>query len=1032
VRPQLSALAVLVAFSLGAGYLLIPSPRELALIALRDNDYETARAQYEELLGKGDAPVDVYVGLVELYVELGAVDEAIAVLERYVAKHPASVTVRDRLDGFYEDAQRPEDRLVNLRALVRLDPTEERLRSLLELLEFGGKLEEQAAVTAALVERYGARPGDLLRLAELQSDLGMMREAVATIERVWRQDPRTVPPRFAELWVAILADLGEEAAAIEAARRLLEANPEDALAEQIAAALAARGKADIALRAFERYVPQLDRMPVLAHVVVRLMQETRRYDDSAALLARLRASGTLTVPLRIAYIDTALTLNRNRLVLELARGVDAHDLPDSVLYDVVNAAIDEGDLDAVRAIRDRLGEERLSHQPVLAAEIAVALDQREEAARWLRLVEEEELEIDDRIALARVLARLDRVQEAVTLLTRLAADPETPADEIAGLAHIFLQIGQAKAGLPLFERLRAARPGEGVEEGWARLASAVGKPADVIAWLGARGDDRIGLTLLADLYYIANDAEKFDLALAAGERLHRRRGSDEDRRNYAAALVATGQAGKAVALLKPDLLSGDAETRADAVYTMIEAKAWSDVLPTLTQLADNDPAAWLWAFVEAAIAARRPGDAVPLLVAKAGRANRAREVREQALHALVEIGDQRTLLPALRDAARELGDPWPDSYQDALERFGRNDELVAFLRDRAQQKGLPLEKRREYAYDVLARADRETATAVFAALAETDAPDGEDTGELLALWGPEPPAAAFDWLAGRAAGANDDTERAAWLGHLIDLGAAERALEIARAAETRPRSDALVRVEVDALALLERHDELAMLIERVARATTDPDRLAEYGRMAMDAEHVETARTAYERLLVVSPNHPVGLRQMGIVEHLSADYRKSAELLRRYLQHPSRNTKDDWEAYYYYGLDLGEIGPREESRQTLETALKVMAGVNGDSGDIDYSKVHAQADVLNRIGRRSEAMALYEGLLRDKPRDVALRADYVDWLLVWGERARAAAILSEGPPQVRQDGPGSPGAGRLRRGDRAAGGARPATGERAN
>jgi predicted Zn-dependent protease len=109
-----------------------------------------------------------------------------------------------------------------------------------------------------------------------------------------------------------------------------------------------------------------------------------------------------------------------------------------------------------------------------------------------------------------------------------------------------------------------------------------------------------------------------------------------------------------------------------------------------------------------------------------------------------------------------------------------------------------------------------------------------------------------------------------------------------------------------------------------------------------------------------------------------------------------------------------------------------MAGVNGESGDIDYSKVHAQADVLNRIGRRPEAMALYEGLLRDKPRDVALRADYVDWLLVWGERARAAAILSEGPPQVRQDGPGSPGAGRLRRGDRAAGGARPATGERAN
>ncbi|HEX9835451.1 MAG TPA: tetratricopeptide repeat protein, partial [Alphaproteobacteria bacterium] len=100
MRPQLSALAVLVAFSLGAGYLLIPSPRELALIALRDNDYETARAQYEELLGKGDAPVDVYVGLVELYVELGAVDEAIAVLERYVAKHPGSVTVRDRLDGF--------------------------------------------------------------------------------------------------------------------------------------------------------------------------------------------------------------------------------------------------------------------------------------------------------------------------------------------------------------------------------------------------------------------------------------------------------------------------------------------------------------------------------------------------------------------------------------------------------------------------------------------------------------------------------------------------------------------------------------------------------------------------------------------------------------------------------------------------------------------------------------------------------------------------------------------------------------------
>src|SRR5665213_1226161 len=106
--------AALIVVALAASLLLMPGHRELGLMQMKDKHFEEARKVYEEEVAQGKVSLETVNHLTDLYLQIGAIDKAIAVLEKYVADNPTRLDIRTKLGTLYQYAQRPDDYMRNL------------------------------------------------------------------------------------------------------------------------------------------------------------------------------------------------------------------------------------------------------------------------------------------------------------------------------------------------------------------------------------------------------------------------------------------------------------------------------------------------------------------------------------------------------------------------------------------------------------------------------------------------------------------------------------------------------------------------------------------------------------------------------------------------------------------------------------------------------------------------------------------------------------------------------------------------------
>src|SRR5213594_879353 len=140
---------------------LVPGKSELALIHLKDKEYEVARRAYEERLTAGDRSVRVVMPLTQLYLQFGDVEKAVQLMESFVAENPNDVAALKRLGKFFQYAERPRD------YLTILEPVEANLRELSDIYNFTAQYERQIEILKTLIEKYPKRPQDFIDLANL-------------------------------------------------------------------------------------------------------------------------------------------------------------------------------------------------------------------------------------------------------------------------------------------------------------------------------------------------------------------------------------------------------------------------------------------------------------------------------------------------------------------------------------------------------------------------------------------------------------------------------------------------------------------------------------------------------------------------------------------------------------------------------------------------------------------------------------------------------------------------------------------------
>ncbi|MGH6983332.1 MAG: tetratricopeptide repeat protein [Stellaceae bacterium] len=1018
-------IGLLVAVSLVGSILLIPRGQELGLIYLRAGDYGRAERIYEAEVAKGDLSPTAIEPLSRLYVQEGKINAAIALLERFVARNPSNVTARRLLGTYYQWAQRPEDYRKNLVVLTALDPTEETLRQLAAIDSFDGDIDGEIAALQRIIGLYSGMPDDYLDVAELMSARGRLLDAADELALLQRRSPQAITDYVIDLWINLLIEAKQPEQALTVAQGYLADHSAAAALRHIAEIFAARELPAQGLVLLEKFPERVAGDPALTLEKFQFAIDSGRGSKVAGELAALWSRKEIPPVFYGQYVPIATAVGDSDLALALADRINLSSQSAEVVANVIDFAIEQAKPALLHKLQAEAGETFLAAHPVLAGRLALALGSRQEAERWADLaLRRRDLAPQRSLELAMLYSKLGRGEQARALMAKLASGNALPDADYPQMAEIYVALKRAAEGAALFDRLLADRHQPGIFEGWALTSAAAGRGKAVAMALTPDATKDFGDQFLLDLYYQAVDLKIADLALRAARLLVARRDRSDDRLRLAHALLLSGRADEAWPMLRAlrgsglpdaqplyvealteaakqnDAAREELETywtaaldnpalpekeRNEALYGLIDLKAWAEVLPTLAERARQDPAQWLDAYVTAAFAIGRQVQAFATLSQISEDIALRRKQRETALYLLLDKGGPAAAVAPLRRAAEDFGGDWIDAYGNALRKLGRQAEFVAFLRARAREKGLPAAERRNIAAKLLVVGDKNSASAIYQSLAAAESPSSDDVEQLLFLWGPRPTPPQLDWLEARAHG-SQDAARAGWLQRLLAAGAADRVVEVVVADNAAAANGDVAAAYIEALATLHRTDALDSAIATQLDRETDPDRLAAYAQDAIDADRLATARRIFQKLLSIAPNNRHALREAGLFAFVDEDFRRCIELLGRYLA----GGQGDWEVHYYYGESLLQEKRAEAAHQQFQLALSQIDREAKPTLPMRQTKAY----LLYHLGETQASLDLYKTLLREQPGNKDLRADFASVLIQLGDIDRAARLIA--------------------------------------
>jgi tetratricopeptide (TPR) repeat protein len=95
--------------SVVGSYFMLPSNQQMALNNYKDKNYAEALAIYEKQLADDNLSVDTVSTLTKVYLQYAKIDEAISVMEKFVAQNPSNLEARQELGSLYQYGQRTDD-----------------------------------------------------------------------------------------------------------------------------------------------------------------------------------------------------------------------------------------------------------------------------------------------------------------------------------------------------------------------------------------------------------------------------------------------------------------------------------------------------------------------------------------------------------------------------------------------------------------------------------------------------------------------------------------------------------------------------------------------------------------------------------------------------------------------------------------------------------------------------------------------------------------------------------------------------------
>jgi tetratricopeptide (TPR) repeat protein len=361
------------------------------------------------------------------------------------------------------------------------------------------------------------------------------------------------------------------------------------------------------------------------------------------------------------------------------------------------------------------------------------------------------------------------------------------------------------------------------------------------------------------------------------------------------------------------------------------------------------------------------------------------EERNSLLKELLNTGGQQQVRAYVRRLALSNDPEWVTIFREQLKTMHQDPDLRALLVRRGQDSSVTSEERREIVYTLLSLGDKLTALSVQLTLAEVDSADSQDVEELLFLWGPRPPATALEWLSKRAIAETDPAQQAAWLRHLINVGGANRVVELIET-QIGVREPELRAVRIAALDELGQGKALKKALPSAIAVENNLERLTLYAQIAEDHNYPAIAQKAWQSALSKDPGNARALRQLGVIAFEQEHWTVAQKYLTAYL-----NTgKSDFEANYMLAETLRLQKRGGEAKRIYERVLAQLHSVKNSTIDAGLT----EAKVLNRLGRTEASEAEFKRLLEHSPEDrIAIISAYAQELIDTRHYKKALDVL---------------------------------------
>ncbi len=989
-----------------AGYFLIPKESEIALINLKDKRFAEAQASYEKQLLKGNLEPEVAHSLVDLYLQNGRIDDAIAVMEQFVKLNPSNVDARRKLGTLYQYAQRPEDYQRNLEEMSVISPDDSILKELSDIYNSNSQYDKQIAIIKDMIEKRKVRePRYYTDLANLLAAQRKFEEALGVLVAFKQAYPENYSYEQVELTVSLMMDLGKYDDAFKEAEAWLlheknmpakkSANPEEEIQQgvnpehvaRLANIIHYKGSPKLAFELINPYIELAKEGSNLQAEIIRLQITNGERDVAYKKLTELYKANNLRSDLYIDYINLAIANGETKIAENLVKEIDLNSLGESELIGLTELGATNKNLSILSEINKSIQPETRARKPLFDAILAITNKEQSYPDKVSKIEANPNTSSHQRIQLATSCARSGDAACALRILKQLP-DVDNLSDQlIADIGELYLQNKQYEEGYKFIRDINAKRNKPQLDFIQAKLAAASGMLEFVEGWL-EKHQETADINQISEIYYYASNAKSYDIAAKIAEVLWKREKNEKNTHILATAYLNASRYEDALPLLR--------ETRSKSRLDE------DNYLTVLYKLSRKNP--------------KYRQELKDFIAKVLTQKDLSEDRRKSLIFALLENGGADVAMPYIRSYALAGGGSWGSVYEKYLKDNNKISELREYRFARIEKPNSTIAEKRNYGFAFLNEGNKADAANVFKILASKGNSRDKDAKQLIYIWGNDIGKEQVKWLESQAAFASGDNFTG-WLEYIDLSGNSESVvntvekkrgeLKNIKTAEIYLRNIAKIALSNDS-GNMSRFDSV---ISDIASSSNSEENMIKLAELANNYSRVRVSRAIYEKVLDVNPQNLKARREIGIIAYSQADYSSAQKFLGEYISASkveSSVNPDDYLVYFYYAeclsREYNKLKQAKKPQDNPALPFYSMALESADSvkEDENIERKTIAARSLARLDDIGSSKQRFNELKDENQTDKIIKADFAATMIDSKRFKEAREILNSPDNSVKK------------------------------